>query len=151
MIFDTLKNIKNYKGLSENLDKAIESIVKGEYLTAPAGRKDVDGDEVYFNVQENVMLKNIADTCFETHSKYIDIQLIIEGEENFGYAAKETLIPRNNYDSEKDFELLDGEIETVFTMKGDRFILFFTGEPHMPCLKSEKSEMVKKTVYKIKI
>ena len=151
MIFDTLKNIKNYMGLSENLDKAIISITKGEYINAPAGRKDIDGDEVYFNVQEDVVLKDTADTCFETHRKYIDIQLIIEGEEDFGYAAKETLVPRNNYDSERDLELLDGELETRFTMKGDRFILFFTDEPHMPCLKSEKSEVVRKAVYKIKM
>lgn len=151
MIFDTLKNIKNYMGLSENLDKAIASIVKGEYLNAPTGRTDIDGDEVYFNIQDNVILKNPTDTSFEIHKKYVDIQLIINGEECFGYGAKETLNFKNDYDDAKDFQLLDGEIETLFTMKGDRFILFFPEEPHMPCLKSKISQVVKKAVYKIKM
>ena len=69
MIFDTLKNIKNYKGISTNLDKAIDSIMKGEYLTAPAGVTNIDGKEVFFNVQENVIPKNVEDTVPTLHQK----------------------------------------------------------------------------------
>ena len=32
MIFDTLKNLKDYKGMSANFDRAVESILAGDYL-----------------------------------------------------------------------------------------------------------------------
>lgn len=150
MIFDTLKNIKNYKGISANLDKAIDSIAKGEYLTAPAGVTNIDGTEVFFNVQENVIPKNLEDANFEIHKKYIDIQLIIDGQENFGYATLENVSPKNKFSPEKDFQALNGDVEVTYTMKSDRFILFFPEEPHMPCLKSGDTEKIKKVVYKIK-
>lgn len=150
MIFDTLKNIKNYKGILANLDKAIDSIIKGEYLTAPAGVTNIDGKEVLFNVQENVIPKNVEDTFFEIHKQYIDIQLIIDGEEKFGYAALEDTTAKNEFSPEKDFQALNGDIELTYTMKAGRFILFFPEEPHMPCLKSGDTEKIKKVVYKIK-
>ena len=34
MIFDTLENLKNYKGISVNFDRAIESIMAGDYLNS---------------------------------------------------------------------------------------------------------------------
>lgn len=150
MIFDTLKNIKNYKGISVNLDKAIDSIIKEEYLTAPAGITNIDGEEVFFNVQENIIPKNVEDTFFEIHKKYIDIQLIIDGEEKFGYVALEDTTAKNEFNPEKDFQALNGNIELTYTMKAGRFILFFPEEPHMPSLKSGDIEKIKKVVYKIK-
>ncbi|MEQ3308601.1 YhcH/YjgK/YiaL family protein [Fusobacterium varium] len=151
MIFDTLENLKNYKGISVNFDRAIESIMAGDYLNASEGRHNIDGDNVYFNVQENLMTREISETCFESHQKYIDIQLIIDGEEKFGYSARKVLKERNNYDSEKDYDHLDGEIEVICKMTKDRFILFFPLEPHMPCLKVGEKKRIKKAVYKIKI
>ena len=144
MIFDTLENLKNYKGISVNFDRAIESIMAGDYLNASEGRHDIDGDNVYFNVQENLMTREISETCFESHQKYIDIQLIIDGEEKFGYTARKVL-------KEKDYDHLDGEIEVICKMTKDRFILFFPLEPHMPCLKVGEKKRIKKAVYKIKI
>ncbi|WP_373078722.1 YhcH/YjgK/YiaL family protein [Fusobacterium varium] len=151
MIFDTLENLKNYKGISVNFDKAVESIMAGDYLNAFEGRHDVDGDNVYFNVQEDLLTREVSETCFESHQKYIDIQLIVDGEEKFGYSARKVLKERNNYDSEKDYDHLDGEIEVIYKMTKDRFILFFPLEPHMPCLKVGEKKKIKKAVYKIKI
>ena len=151
MIFDTLENLKNYKGISVNFDKAVESIMAGDYLNASEGRHDVDGDNVYFNVQEDLLTREVSETCFENHQKYIDVQLIVDGEEKFGYSARKVLKERNNYDSEKDYDHLDGEIEVIYKMTKDRFILFFPLEPHMPCLKVGEKKKIKKAVYKIKI
>ncbi len=151
MIFDTLKNLKNYRGLSKNFDRAIESILAGEYLVASEGKHEVDGENVYFSVQENLLTREVAETCFESHQKYVDIQLMIDGEENFGYSPRETLKERNNYDSEKDYDHLDGDIEVICKTTKDRFVIFFPLEPHMPCLKVGEKKKIKKAVYKIKM
>ena len=47
MIYAELKNIKTYKGISKNLDKAIDFIVGKKYLNANFGKNIIDGDAVY--------------------------------------------------------------------------------------------------------
>ena len=49
MIYDELKNIKTYKGINKNLDKAIDFIVEKKYLNADFGKNIVDDDKIYFD------------------------------------------------------------------------------------------------------
>ena len=41
MIFDTLKNLENYKGISKNLDAAIDFIVGTDFQKSSEGKTDV--------------------------------------------------------------------------------------------------------------
>ena len=41
MIYAELKNIKTYKGINKNLDKAIDFIIEKKYLNAFTGTKQV--------------------------------------------------------------------------------------------------------------
>ena len=74
MIYGELRELKFYKGISENLDKAIECIESGAYKTAPEGKNIVDGDNVFFNCQ-TVKTQAIEERFFEGHKKYIDCLL----------------------------------------------------------------------------
>ena len=42
MIYDELKNIKTYKGINKNLDKAIDFIVEKKYLNADVEKYILD-------------------------------------------------------------------------------------------------------------
>ena len=44
MIYDTLNNLPNYLGVSDNLDTVIEYIMARDITTLPAGRTRIDGD-----------------------------------------------------------------------------------------------------------
>lgn len=51
MIYGELRELKFYKGISKNLDKAIECIESGAYKTAPEGKNIIDGDNVFSTVR----------------------------------------------------------------------------------------------------
>jgi len=62
MIYGELKDIKNYKGLNKNLDKAIDFIIDKKYLNANFGKNLIEGNSIYFDYPEKVMTneKDIA-------------------------------------------------------------------------------------------
>ncbi|NME35482.1 MULTISPECIES: YhcH/YjgK/YiaL family protein [Fusobacterium] len=150
MIVGKLKDIGLYKGLSKNLDKAIDSILKEEYKKGNVGKNEIDGEKVFFNVQEIEATKDVEEALFETHKKYIDIQIVIDGVENYGVLlSDEGLEVAEPFNYENDFGLFKKSPETIFTLCPEDFIIFFTDEPHMPCLKVNEKKSIKKVVYKI--
>ena len=77
MIYDELKNIKTYKGINKNLDKAIDFIVEKKYLNADFGKNIVDDDKIYFDYPETVSTRENIDLELEYHKKYIDINIVL--------------------------------------------------------------------------
>lgn len=149
MIAGKIKNISMYKGISKNLDKAIDSIIKGEFLEKEVGKYEIDGKNIFFNIQE-LTTKSVEEAFFETHQKYIDIQIVINGTENYGVLlSDENLEIINPFDIEKDFGTFKKEPHTTFTITPEDFIIFFTNEPHIPGLKVKEKTFIKKVVYKI--
>lgn len=150
MIIGKIKNIGMYKGISKNLDIAIDNIIDGNYKNKSVGKNEIDGNRVFFNIQE-INTKDVEEAFFETHKKYIDIQIVIDGTENYGVLLSDKdLEIAEPFNCEKDFALFNKKPETIFTLTPEDFIIFFTDEPHMPGLKVNEKETIKKVVYKIK-
>ncbi|MGL4253009.1 MAG: YhcH/YjgK/YiaL family protein [Fusobacteriaceae bacterium] len=149
MIFDKVKNIHNYKGINKNLDFAIEEIIKENYKKSEVGKHEVDGKNVFYNTQ-TYTTKDLENCFFETHKDYIDIQLLVKGEENMAVSGVDKLEVTQEYNPEKDVEKQSGECETVIKVTEDSFVMFFPGEPHMPGMKVLEKSEVKKVVFKAK-
>ncbi|MGX6591678.1 YhcH/YjgK/YiaL family protein [Cetobacterium ceti] len=150
MIFGQFHELKNYKGTSKMLDKALELIESGEFLKGEPGKNVVEGDDLFFNLVE-VDTRELKDCFFETHKDYIDIHVVVEGEENIGYALQEELKAENEYDKCSDFQKFGGEAKQIFTIKNDRFIVFYPEEPHMPLMAIGEPKKIKKAIFKIKL
>nr|WP_307775962.1 YhcH/YjgK/YiaL family protein [uncultured Cetobacterium sp.] len=150
MIFGKIEELKFYKGISKGLDHAIEIIQLGAYKNGTLGKNEINGDEVFFNLQE-CETKILSECFFEGHKKYIDIHVVIEGEENIGYSLKDILKEKTEYNDESDFQVLEGIEEHRFKMDTENFIIFFPDEPHMPLIATDdKPSKLKKVVFKIK-
>lgn len=149
MIYGEIKDLNQYKGISENLDRAIECILNGEHKKGTPGKNVIDGDNLYFNYPSCAMTKEIKDGFFEGHKKYIDIHIVISGEENLGYTPHSEVTVKQEYDSDGDCELYDGEIKNVFHVTEDRFIMFFPDEPHMALLKVGEVKEITKVIFKV--
>lgn len=80
MIYDMLTNVEKYRGISKNLDTAIDFLVKTDLSALPLGRTEINGDNVFANVME-AQAKPVEELNFEIHKKYMDIQIDIEGTE----------------------------------------------------------------------
>lgn len=149
MIFDRLENIERYTGISEMLDKAIELIVRREYQSKVKGSYEVIGRELYYNIDE---VSTRKDGDYEIHNKYIDIHILLDGEEEIIECSDidglESTIP---YDEIKDIEFLKGDRNSFFKLeKNSNFIIIFPNEPHKPLISSEIKN-IKKVIFKIKI
>lgn len=150
MIYGEIKDLGLYKGILKNLDKAIACILSGEYKNGVVGKNVIDGDSVYFNQPDFPMTKEIKDGFIENHKKYIDIHIVIEGEEKIGYISNTDIKLTKEYDEVGDYELYEGELENLFYLNPKKFIILFPGEPHMALIKGgEKTTKVKKVIFKV--
>lgn len=150
MIFDKLEQIKNYKGISKNFDKAIDSIIEGDYKNSEIGKHEIDKDNIFYMIQQ-YDTKYIENCSFETHHNYADIQILLSGKEKIGYSNHENLEITTPYIAEKDVEKQKGDYDFLLKMDILNFALFFPNEPHMPCVAHKDLEKVKKAVFKIKL
>lgn len=149
MICENIKNTKDYSIINKNFAKAFEFIENNDLKSFLPGRYDICGDEVFALVQEYIT-KNEEEKNWESHEKYIDIQLIIEGQEIMGYAPVSCLEIKEDLRPEKDMifykETLNGS-NIKFT-NGD-YAIFFPEDGHKPGCNSIEPSKVKKVVVKI--
>ena len=82
MIIDRLENISKYKPIIS--DKVID-FLENISSDIPAGRYVID-ENSYANVDEYAP-KSFEDCRFEAHKKYIDIQMVLKGEEQLEYGT----------------------------------------------------------------
>lgn len=151
MIIGKLKDIEQYKGLSENLDRAIESIKNKEYLCGNPGKNIIYKDEVFFN-HRIVNTREEKDSFYEIHKKYIDIQIPIDNDENYAFSFSiDGMDMKEMYNDEKDYAFYNGDIKNKVRLTSEDFIIFFTEEPHMPLLMVDVKKKIQKVIYKIKI
>lgn len=151
MIYGEIKDIKIYKGLSKNLDKAIEYISEKKYKDNHFGKNEIDGDIIYFNCPEKAITRDKNGLELEYHKKYIDIHIVLEGEESIGYSAFNSLIETKKFDIENDYALMKGDIQTEFYLDKEKFLIIFPYEPHIALLKVGKEKEIKKVIFKVEI
>ena len=112
------------------------------------GRVDIDGDRLYALVQE-YQTRPAEQGLWEAHRRYIDVQYIVSGRERMGVANIHTM-QLGEYVMEKDFQPMTGTGNDIEVFPGS-FIIFFPEDGHMPGLKVNEPERVKKVVLKVKI
>jgi len=126
MIFDSLKNSALYYPVSPRLEKAFGFIASTDWETMEPGIHELDGKDIYVNVMEPE-LKKPADAKLEIHDAYIDIQVLIRGEqETFGWSERADLRkPLGEFDAGKDIRFFDDEPQTFYTLRPGQFTIFF--------------------------
>ena len=146
MITDTLDRLGAYYCLGGSLGRALEFLASRPLDALPEGRTDIDGDDAFLLVQSRETRPS-SEEPFETHRKYADIHITLEGEEWMGYAPEADLEPLSGYSSEKDCRTYSGD--GVFFRGGpDRFFLFFPWDGHKGCITMGAGGRVRKIVVK---
>lgn len=86
----------------------------------------------------------------EIHRDYLDIQIVLEGEETFGYSIEtpQALLDKPDYENDV---LLFNEVsnESFISLKGGDFIIFYPGESHRPQCATREPMTVRKAVVKV--
>ncbi|MCK5737429.1 MAG: YhcH/YjgK/YiaL family protein [Spirochaetaceae bacterium] len=148
MIKDSISNTATYHGIHPGIDKALRSIESGKFREWKIGRHDIDGDDIFCLIQE---YESRIEGRLEAHNSYIDIQVVLGGDERIGYAERNGLTPDGNFDKSSDIGFFEGEGDPVYLKEGD-FAVFFPGDGHAPGLRTgSETCKVRKAVFKIHV
>ena len=86
MILSTLQDCGRFEVLHPLFKKAFDYVKSHNLLDAPLGRIEVEGDALFIN-NSNPECVKAEKQVLEVHRKYIDIHVLLEGEETVGWKS----------------------------------------------------------------
>lgn len=149
MIYDQIANIERYRGLQKGIDVLIDWLKDNDYKALPVGRTDILGDKVFANVQEPTT-REVSEARFESHRRYMDLQVDVEGREAFR-VGQGAVTNRTEFDEANDIDFCDTEGYVQGDLDDDRFVVYMVGEPHMPnvAFPGDGKRAIKKICFKV--
>ena len=90
MILDKLSQAKAYRGIHPRLDAALDRLDEGFLSTVGPETQQLEGDALYVTRFTYDTLP-LEETFFEAHRRYLDIHLMMEGEERVDVASPQGL------------------------------------------------------------
>lgn len=149
MIVDKIEKLKLYKEIPSEVVQFLSEL---DINNIKLGKR-VLSDCIYVNIEE-YNTKDIEVASFESHDKYIDIQLLLKGSENIYYASRDNLSIKVPYDETRDIAFYSDGIQgyPYIKLDGTNFMMIYPHEAHAPQVSSGNlSQKVLKVVVKIKL
>lgn len=131
------------------LVEAIEYVKKNINAETPLGKHDIKGNDVFVLIS-NDSTAPLAERRAEYHARYLDIQIVLAGEEGMTFSNLPAGKPDTDWLADKDIAFLpSGEDEKSFVMQAGDFVVFYPGEVHKPLCAVGKPANVRKAVVKM--
>lgn len=119
---------------------------------APGVTERVDLAGGAFALEQVYLPKARFEGFFESHRRYIDVQVIVAGEELMEVEEIERLVMAEPYNPERDLiKYADPATAAVLRMRKGDAAVFFPEDGHMPSLHWRGSGLVRKTVVKVPV
>lgn len=150
MIYDKIENLSVYFDSNSKFAR-VESVL-AEFLKNPfdSGKIEIDGDNMWCNVAKY----NVGDGTpikYEAHKEYADVQIMVDGEENIGWASFNECTITEDFKEGCDIAFMDAPNGQLFALRKGYFMVFFPDDAHAPCRKSENADFAHKLVFKVKL
>jgi biofilm protein TabA len=156
MLVESLSNWPKWaKSFTPEFTKAIAFILEQQQNPATPGRYNLD-DGMYAIIQVYTT-KSALGGQFETHRKYIDLQILTQGIESLYWTSPEIGDPQIPYSMEKDIEFFKPRFPLShycrIVLEPHRFCLLWPQDWHMPSIIPENDvpKEVRKIVVKIPV
>lgn len=148
MVLGSIKNASTYLSLHSRFKHAFEFIQNNDLTNMEPGKFVLDGENLYLSLVET-QGKKPENAQIETHKRYIDIQVVLEGQETMGWAA----IDRDSqeidpYNAENDITFYKNKPTTFITLHPGEFAIFFPEDGHAPLIGNGP---IKKAIVKVLI
>lgn len=149
MITDELRSLPS-SGLHPVLQEALTLAVAARPQEKPPGRYELQGDNIFMNVMQ-FATQSPEQKKAELHQRYIDIQVLLSGEERILFGMIDSARQCEERHAEDDYQLCNHIAdEQALTLKPGRFAIFMPGEPHKPGCAVEEPGEIKKVVIKVR-
>lgn len=92
-------------GLPASLREAIEHVKAHVTDATPLGKHDIDGNNLFYLISEDTT-EPMADRRAEYHARYLDIQIVLKGQEGMTFSVLPAGAPDIDWLAEKDIAFL---------------------------------------------
>lgn len=148
MILTTLADSGRIEPLHPLFKRFFDYVKEHDLLHAPLGRIEVDGDRLFINNVE-ADLTDAATQLLEAHREYIDVHVVLDGEEHFGWRPlADCAAVRQSYDPAVDCALYADRPSSWLTLRPGQAVIVFPEDPHAPVVGEGR---VRKLIGKIKL
>lgn len=136
MILNTLANFDRYLSLHPDFAAALNFLRRSDLAALPPGRHAIDGDRLYAMVARDPGRTRAAAAC-EGHRRYLDLQLVLAGDEEMGWRPRATCrTVKTAYDTVKDIEFWSDSADTWIRVPPGSLAVFFPDDAHAPMVGS---------------
>ena len=145
MILDKLTEAKAYRGIHPRLDAVMDRLNEGFLSTVGPVTEQLEGEALYVTrfTYETLPLE---DTFFEAHRKYLDVHLMMEGEERVELASPDGL---ELFEHQGDFYAYRGQAEQSLILRPGSFLVVFPEDAHRIKIQVNGPKTVSKVVFKV--
>lgn len=153
MIFGHIDTDYTTLGLPAAVVKALNWLKTTDLKTLKPGRYEIEGQAMYASV-ETVTTKRLAATRPESHKQYLDVQYVVDGTEQMGFAVDRGQAPVTEAMPERDLYFYAGDVvdDGTIVARPGNFAVFFPLDLHRPCCAyREEPTVVHKVVVKVHI
>lgn len=138
-------------GLHPVLANALMQAIAAWPQDKAPGRYELQGDDIFMNVM-TFATQLPEQKKAELHEQYIDIQLLLAGEERILYGVAGSARQCEEMHTEEDYQLCSA-IEGMqrLDLTPGMYAVFMPGEPHKPGCVVKETEEIKKVVVKVRV
>jgi YhcH/YjgK/YiaL family protein len=148
VILASLADADRYFALHPLFARAFEFMRGTDLKTLTAGKHAIQGEQL-FAIVEACAGRTRAEAKLESHRRYIDIQLVLEGIDEMGWKPlAECVKPATDYDAARDIRFFDDAPSSWVATPAGSFCLFFPDDAHAPLV---SAGFVRKVVVKIAV
>lgn len=145
MILDKLSQAKAYRGIHPRLDAALDRLNDAFLSTVGPQTMELEGKALYVTRFTYDTLP-LEDTFFEAHRRYLDIHLMMEGEERVDIASPQGL---TLFEHQEDFYAYRGQAEQSLVLRPGSFLVVFPEDAHRIKIQVNGPKTVSKVVFKV--
>lgn len=148
MIVSNLKYSDRFESLHPRFKELFDYVKNHDLLNAETGRIELHGDELFIN--------NVAPECIakesqplEMHRIYIDVHILLEGDESIGWKPIDDIVTITKpYSEDGDCALSDDLGVSYIPLHPGDFVIVYPEDAHAPLIGSGK---VRKLIAKVKL
>lgn len=148
MILDIIDNAEQYKKIHRGFVQAFDFLDRPDLVRMAPGRYEIAGDSLYASISLDDGGER-EKGVLEVHEKYIDIQMVLQGFDDIGWAPRSSCSqPLGKYDPADDIQFFQDIPHTWLGLRPGSFAVFFPEDAHLPLISEEK---ILKAVVKIAV
>ncbi len=149
MIFGNIHHLDEYPFLEQQIQACFAYAAMHNLRTFATGTHEIDGDRLFVNIVEYTTT-TAENRFWEAHKKYLDIHLMLDGEEQIDVNFIENM-QLKEFVEKDDFLPMDGEKNaSVILRKGD-FLICYPQDGHRTAVSVAEPDKIKKAIFKVQI